>query len=155
MVVDHRECEDFERMGTRRQKKAGSRQEVQQLMRLFAATYAHDMDFVANKLGLTRTQAVLLGEASEPGSIRELAERIGCDPSNLTGVVQRLSERELIVVEPDPADRRIKRVALSKAGVETVHRLNHGATRLSAAIADASQDELAVISNLLHRALSE
>src|SRR4051812_50202349 len=98
-------------MATRRQKKPGSRQEVQQLMRLSAAPYAQDMDSVANKLGLPRTQAVLLGEASEPGSIRELAERIGCDPSNPTGVVQRLSERELIVVEPDPFDRRIKRVA--------------------------------------------
>jgi DNA-binding MarR family transcriptional regulator len=155
MVVDHKGCEDLEQMGTRGQKKAGSRQEVQQLMRLFAATYAHDMDSVANELGITRTQAVLLGEASEPGSIRELAVRIGCDPSNLTGVVQRLSERELIVVEPHPSDRRVKRIALSKAGVETVHRLNHGATHLSAAIDAASQDELDAISNLLHRALRE
>ncbi|HET6985008.1 MAG TPA: MarR family transcriptional regulator [Kribbella sp.] len=142
-------------MSTRRQTKAGSRQEVQQLMRVFAATYAHEMDSVANQLGLTRTQAVLLGEASEPGSIRELAERIGCDPSNLTGVVQRLGERELIVVEPDPSDRRVKRVALSKSGVDTVRRLNRGATRLFAAIDGASPDELAVISTVLHRALSD
>jgi DNA-binding MarR family transcriptional regulator len=156
MVVDHEECEDFERMGTRRQKQAGSRDEnVQQLMRLFAATYAHEMDSVANKLGLTRTQAVLLGEASEPGSIRELAARIGCDPSNLTGVVQRLSERELIVVEPDPTDRRVKRIGLSKAGAQMVRHLNRGGSRLFAAIDDASQDELAVMGDLLHRALSD
>jgi len=155
MVVDHKECEDFERMGTRRQTKAGSRQEVQQLMRVFAATYAHEMDSVANQLALTRTQAVLLGEAGEPGSIRELAARIGCDPSNLTGVVQRLGERELIVVEPDPSDRRIKRVALSKAGAEMVRQLNRGGSSLFAAIDDASPDELAVISTVLHRALSE
>jgi DNA-binding MarR family transcriptional regulator len=155
MVVDHQECEDFERMGTRRQTKAGSRQEVQQLMRVFAATYAHEMDSVANQLGLTRTQAVLLGEAGEPGSIRELAARIGCDPSNLTGVVQRLGERELIVVEPDPLDRRVKRVALSKAGAQMVRQLNRGGSRLFAAIDDASPDELGVISNVLHRALRE
>jgi DNA-binding MarR family transcriptional regulator len=142
-------------MGTRRQSKAGSRQQVQQLMRLFAATYAHETDSLANELGLTRTQAILLGEAGEPGSIRELAERIGCDPSNLTGVVQRLSERELIVVEPDPSDRRVKRIALSNTGIETVRQLNHGGTRLFGAINDASPEELAAIRNLLHRALNE
>ncbi|MFF2519862.1 hypothetical protein [Streptomyces sp. NPDC058086] len=31
----------------------------------------------------------LLGTATQPGSIRELAQHMGCDPSNLTGVVQR------------------------------------------------------------------
>src|SRR4051812_28672589 len=142
-------------MATRRQKKPGSRQEVQQLMRLFAATYAQDMDSVANKLGLTRTQAVLLGEASEPGSIRELAERIGCDPSNLTGPVQRLHDRDLIVIEPDPTDRRVKRVALSEAGVKTVHRLNDGGTDLFTAINAASKQELAVLRELLDRVLTE
>lgn len=143
-------------MGTRRPRKAGSHQEdVQQLIRLFAATYTHEMDSVADELGLTRTQAVLLGTASKPGSIRELAERIGCDPSNLTGVVQRLRERGLIVVEPDPADRRVKRIALSDAGVETMRRLNNGGTPLLAAIGAASQDELAVLRDLLDRALSQ
>src|SRR5882757_5627069 len=64
-------------MGTRRQTKAGTnRGNIQQQMRQFAATYAREMDSVAEELGLTRTQAVLLGTASEPGSIRELAERI-------------------------------------------------------------------------------
>jgi DNA-binding MarR family transcriptional regulator len=156
MIVGHEGCEGFERMGTRLQRKAGSHQDsVQQLMRLFAATYAREMDSVADHLGLTRTQAVLLGAASEPGSIRELAERIGCDPSNLTGVVQRLHERGLLVVEPDPADRRAKRIALSEAGVEMVHRLNDGGTRLFAAIGAASQDELAVLRDFLDRVLSE
>lgn len=82
MVIDDEESEDVERMSTRLQRKAGTHQDsVQQLMRLFAATYAREMDSVADHLGLTRTQAVLLGAATEPGSIRELAERIGCDPS--------------------------------------------------------------------------
>ena len=142
-------------MGTRRQRKAGSYQEsVQHLMRLFAATYAREMDSVADELGLTRTQAVLLGTATEPASIRELADRIGCDPSNLSGVVQRLHERGLIVVEPDPADRRAKRIALTDAGVEIVHRLNDGGTRLFAAIGAASPDELAVLRGFLDRALT-
>ena len=143
-------------MGTRRQRKAGAtRGNVQQQMRQFAATYAREMDSVAETLGLTRTQAVLLGTASEPGSIRELAERIGCDPSNLTGVVQRLHERDLIVIEPDPDDRRVKRIALSETGLDMVHRLNDGGTRLFAAINTASREELAVLGDFLDRVLSE
>lgn len=142
-------------MGTRQQRKAGNRGNIQQLMRQFAATYAREMDSVADELGLTRTQAVLLGTASEPGSIRELAERIGCDPSNLTGVVQRLHERGLIVIEPDPDDRRVKRITLSGTGLDTVHRLNDGGTRLFAAINAAAPEELAVLRDLLDRVLSE
>lgn len=59
------------------------------------------------------------------------------------------------MVEPDPADRRAKRIALSDAGVEMVHRLNDGGTRLSAAIGAASPDELAVLRNFLDRVVSE
>jgi DNA-binding MarR family transcriptional regulator len=140
-------------MGTGRRRNPGPCESVQQLMRLFAATYAREMDSVAGELGLTRTQAVLLGTAAEPGSIRELAERIGCDPSNLTGVVQRLAERDLIVIEPDPDDRRVKRIALSESGLETVHRLGDGGTRLFSAIAEASAEELAVLRSFLERVL--
>jgi DNA-binding MarR family transcriptional regulator len=143
-------------MGTRRRPNDNlHRDSVQQLMRQFAATYAREMDSVADELGLTRTQAVLLGTATEPGSIRELAERIGCDPSNLTGPVQRLQDRDLIVIEPDPTDRRVKRVALSEAGIETVHQLNDGGTHLFTAINAASKQELAVLWDLLDRVLTE
>src|SRR3954451_25232628 len=144
------------RMGTGRRSKARADVDgTQQLVRLFAATFAHEMDSAADELGLTRTQAVLLGTATEPGSIRELAERIGCDPSNLTGPVQRLHDRDLIVIEPDPTDRRVKRVALSEAGVKTVHRLNDGGTDLFTAINAASKQELAVLRELLDRVLTE
>jgi DNA-binding MarR family transcriptional regulator len=128
---------------------------VQQLMRLFAATYAHEMDQVAEELGLTRTQAVLLGSAGDrPGSIRELADRMGCDPSNLTGVVHRLTERGLIDVEPDLSDRRVKLIGLSEMGAQTVRRLNHGVPRLRTAIEGASQAELAALGHLLERVLN-
>lgn len=127
--------------------------DVQALMRQFAATYAREMDSVAEHMGLTRTQAVLLGTASTPGSIRDLAARIGCDPSNLTGPIQRLTERELLVVEPDPEDRRVKRIGLSEAGQELLHRLNDGGTRLFASINGASKSELRTLHSLLIRVL--
>lgn len=142
-------------MGTRKDNGMTRRDDVQQLMRQFAATYAREMDSVAESLGLTRTQAVMLGNASEPGSIRELAERIGCDPSNLTGVIQRLHERGLIVIEPAPEDRRVKRIALSEDGQDIVHRLNDGGTRLFAAINGADPAELAVLRDLLSRVLAK
>ncbi|GAA3790041.1 MarR family winged helix-turn-helix transcriptional regulator [Streptomyces chiangmaiensis] len=113
------------------------------------------MDSVGGELGLTRTQAILLGTATEPGSIRELAQRMGCDPSNLTGVVQRLRERDLIAVEPDPDDLRAKRISLTPAGVDTVKHLDQGTARLLTALSTATPTQLTTFEKLLRRVLGQ
>src|SRR4051794_31033952 len=143
-------------MGTRQPRDTGAQlAAVQQLMRLLVATYAHEMDSLAGELGLTRTQAILLGTATQPGSIRELAQRMGCDPSNLTGVVQRLRERDLIAVEPDPDDLRAKRISLTTAGVDTVNHLNEVTSRLPTAINTATPTQLTTFEKLLRRVLDQ
>jgi DNA-binding MarR family transcriptional regulator len=143
-------------MGTKQPQDTGAQlAAVQQLMRLLVATYAHEMDSLASELGLTRTQAILLGTATQPGSIRKLAQRMGCDPSNLTGVVQRLRERDLIAVEPDPDDLRAKRISLTTAGVDTVNHLNEGTSRLLTAISTATPTQLTTLERLLRRVLNQ
>ncbi|MER5686691.1 MarR family transcriptional regulator [Streptomyces sp. NPDC002205] len=143
-------------MGTRQPRDTGAQlAAVQQLMRLLVATYAHEMDSLASELGLTRTQAILLGTATQPGSIRELAQRMGCDPSNLTGVVQRLRERDLVAVEPDPDDLRAKRISLTTTGVDTVNHLNEGTARLLTAISTATPTQLTTLEKLLRRVLNQ
>src|SRR2546425_967672 len=56
-------------------------------------------------------------------SMRELAERLKSDPSNVTGVIDRLETRGLVQHRPDPADRRIKALALTSAGAKLRERL--------------------------------
>ena len=49
-----------------------------------------------------------------------VAEVLSCDASTLTGIADRLEERGLIQRETDPADRRVKLLALTATGREMV-----------------------------------
>ena len=66
-----------------------------------------------------------------PVSRRELAERLQCDPSNVTFLVDRLESRGLLTRARARSDRRIKALALTPAGIEL-------RDRLIATIADSS-----------------
>jgi len=50
-------------------------------------------------------------------SMRHLASLLNCDPLNVTFLVDRLEERGLVERQTDPADRRVKLVGLTTAGV--------------------------------------
>ena len=66
-----------------------------------------------------------------PLSRRELAERLHCDPSNVTFLVDRLERRRLVARTRVGSDRRVKAMALTPAGVEV-------RTRLIATLAESS-----------------
>jgi MarR family transcriptional regulator, organic hydroperoxide resistance regulator len=58
-----------------------------------------------------------------PLSRRELAERLHCDPSNVTFLVDRLERRRFVARARVEADRRVKALALTPTGVEVRNRL--------------------------------
>ena len=64
-----------------------------------------------------------LDPALGPLSRRALAERLRCDPSNVTFLVDRLEERGLVSRARAGGDRRIKALALTAAGAEARRRL--------------------------------
>ncbi|WP_232666466.1 MarR family winged helix-turn-helix transcriptional regulator [Pseudonocardia sp. TRM90224] len=70
----------------------------------------------ATTLGLTAPQATALREMTGPLTMRELAERMSCEPSNATFVVDKLEALGLIERHPHPTDRRAKRLVLTAAG---------------------------------------
>jgi DNA-binding MarR family transcriptional regulator len=61
-----------------------------------------------------------------PLAMKELGQRMHCDPSFVTGIADMLEKRGLAVREPDPADRRVKRLVLTDAGREMKHRIEQG-----------------------------
>lgn len=71
---------------------------------------------VGEQLGLTATQVIALRELSEPITARELANRMFCEPSNATFVLDRLEEQGLVERRPHPTDRRAKQIVLTPAG---------------------------------------
>ena len=92
---------------------------LQELVGRFLADYERS----ANLHGLSLTQArVLAFAAGEPLSQRRLAQSFGCDPSNISVLVDRLAERELVERRPDPRDARVKLVVATDAGRELRRR---------------------------------
>lgn len=51
-----------------------------------------------------------------PSPMGPLAVQMNCEPSNLTGLVDRLEARGLVERQPHPEDRRVKCVGLTEAG---------------------------------------
>ena len=77
------------------------------------------------EVDLAPAQARALHELDleQPISMRELAERLKSDPSNVTGLVDRLEARRLVERRGHPTDRRIKGLALTAAGAQLRARL--------------------------------
>ena len=80
-------------------------------------------------LWLTPQQAQLLTSVA-PGALThgELATRLHCDKTNVTGLVDRLERRELVRRRTDPADRRVTQVSLTHNGTELVGRFRAAVT---------------------------
>lgn len=72
----------------------------------------------AGDAGLRPGQAQLLRllDREEPVPMRRLACVMRCDPSNVTGLADRLEDRGLVERLPDPSDRRVTGLALTREG---------------------------------------
>jgi MarR family transcriptional regulator, organic hydroperoxide resistance regulator len=75
--------------------------------------------------GLAPPQAFALMRLREvdPLHLRDLARHMHCDPSYVTSIADRLEERGFALRRPSPADRRLKELVLTPAGVEAQARL--------------------------------
>ncbi|MEU5566374.1 MarR family winged helix-turn-helix transcriptional regulator [Micromonospora musae] len=106
----------------------------------------------AATLGLTPTQATALCELTHPMTLRDLADRMSCEPSNITFVADRLEGQGYLERHPHPDDRRAKQLILTPEGSELRGRLVELLSKDSplAPLADEEQDGLR---HLLTRAL--
>jgi DNA-binding MarR family transcriptional regulator len=68
------------------------------------------------ELHLTLPQAMLLRQLGDALPMNEAAGKLHCDPSNVTGIVDRLEARGLIERQHLTTDRRVKHLALTPAG---------------------------------------
>src|SRR5579872_5351760 len=75
---------------------------------------------VANDCGLPLVQLRVLVELGPMGPVpmHTIAELMACDASNVTGLVDRMESRGLLERRTDEHDRRIKLIAVTKAGHE-------------------------------------
>jgi MarR family transcriptional regulator, organic hydroperoxide resistance regulator len=104
-------------------------------------------------LGLPPGQACALNELDGPLAMRELAERMGCEPSNVTFVIDRLETRGLVERHPDPHSRRTKQLILTPAGEQLRRQLRARAACDPPPLAALSQRQQHQLRALLTQAL--
>ena len=100
-------------------------------------------DRAADEIDMTGAQVRALLSMGEPSPMSSLAEHMGCDASNVTGIADRLEARGLIRRETG-TDRRIKLLALTPEGEKVRDRLRERLSETSPAgsLTDAERSTL-------------
>lgn len=98
--------------------------EVTTLFATITDRYTREYESAAAHHGLTPQQVkVLIALEGAALPMRRIAERLGAEPSNLTGIVDKLQTRGLLERQPDPGDRRVKLLAITDTGKEMAEDL--------------------------------
>lgn len=95
---------------------AAARAEVVELLFLYVEKLRSHFERVVGRHDLTPVQAKVLMALDEPRSMGSVAQEMGCDPSNITGVVDRLAERGLLARTESSHDRRVKLLEATASG---------------------------------------
>jgi DNA-binding MarR family transcriptional regulator len=87
----------------------------------------------AGHSGITHMEGRVLGHVGRhPGvTLSDLARHSGRDKAQLARLIKALRERGLLAAEPDPADRRNVRLAVTAAGQEVMRLLQQHTRRLA------------------------
>lgn len=130
--------------------------EVVELIGTVVARYHEEYEQAAAEHSLTGAQARVLGLLSmDPTPMRRIAQKLRCEPSNVTGIVDRLEARGLVERRPDPADRRVKIAAATQEGRSTARRLRDSLDFAREPLAQLTAVERSVLRDLLRRMLGE
>lgn len=109
----------------------------------------------AAEFELSAAQAKVL-MSLQPGEgvpMRVLAQRTGSDPSNLTGLVDKLEARGALRRTPDTTDRRVKTLQLTEEGQHLRTAFWHRLTHDPGPIAPLSPTQVRQLRELLQAAL--
>lgn len=104
--------------------------------------------------GFTLPMAISLKLLDEPMTMSDLAERLDCEASYMTGIADRLEDRGLVERIPDPGDRRVRLLRLTPKGVEDRARMRTMLADATPMLERLTLDELDQLAVLLHKAVT-
>lgn len=90
-----------------------------------------------------------------PMRMRDMADRMTCDASYITSVVDRLEETGLAERRPSPSDRRVKEIALTPAGERVASEVQRTMTAPPAAIDRLSASERRTLAALMAKVVRD
>lgn len=108
----------------------------------------------AQEFDLAPQQAIalrMLGAGPQP--MGNLARMLFCDNSNVTGIVDRLEERNLVRREPSPDDRRVKLLVLTADGEKMRVEITKRMAEPPPPIAALSEQDQEQLRDILRRAI--
>ena len=107
------------------------------------------------RLSPPQVHALRVLSPEQPLPMGRLACALGCDASNVTGIVDRLEKRGLIERRPSERDRRVKVLVITAEGARVRRRLLHRLGEPPQSIAALSPADRRRLALLLRRALSQ
>ncbi|MDH6131770.1 DNA-binding MarR family transcriptional regulator [Kitasatospora sp. MAA4] len=129
--------------------------EVVDLMAGLVALFHREYEEAAAARSLTGAQAKVLALLRRgPMPMRHIAQTMSCEPSNITGIVDRLETRGFVTREADPQDRRVKLVAATEAGQAATEELRKTLNFAREPLAALDETERTTLRDLLQRILT-
>jgi DNA-binding MarR family transcriptional regulator len=138
--------------GTGTKAEAEAREIVALLFELVGRMRANFQE-QATKLNLSPVQAGAIMQLEDPAPMHTLADHLGCDASNITGIVDRLEARGLVERRIDQGDRRVKNLVLTKGGAQLRTRLGQQLLETSPITATTSKADQRALRDMLRRVL--
>jgi DNA-binding MarR family transcriptional regulator len=142
-----------ERDGMTPPEWAGTGDEIAILVIEVARALASGFTRQASDRGLTFPQAFLIRQLGRPLSMKAAADRMHCEASNLTGIVDRLEARGLVERRSLSTDRRVKELVLTDAG-QRLHDQLDKLPPYAPGLRELSADDRATLVELLRRTLA-
>jgi MarR family transcriptional regulator, organic hydroperoxide resistance regulator len=133
------------------------RSAAEEILRQLDQLHRHLVDYGESRiggLGLTMPQAELLRGLGSPLPMNQIAGRMHCDASNVTGIVDRLEGRGLVERRVRADDRRVKEIALTPEG-RRLKRQVDGVLRGTPGFGALHAEDQATLRGLLARVLQE
>ena len=105
--------------------------------------------------GLTPPQLMTLRRVGQEGAMpmRNVAQWLACDASNVTGIVDRLEERGFLRRRPSADDRRVTMLELTDEGSSVTRRLEEQMSKPPEALTALSRKDQRELRAILERAL--
>jgi DNA-binding MarR family transcriptional regulator len=119
----------------------------------FVDAYDRAYETAATQHGLSVAQACVLGRLADPHGMRELADELGCDASNVTQIISRLEGRDLVQRRTNPSDRRSRQIVRTPAGDALYADFETSFAFARSAVANLSPEEQDTLAALLRKAL--
>jgi DNA-binding MarR family transcriptional regulator len=119
----------------------------------FVDAYDRAYETAATRHGLSVAQACVLGRLADPRGMRELADELGCDASNITQIIARLESRDLVERHTNPNDRRSRHIVRTPTGATLYADFEATFEFARGAIANLSTEEQDQLAILLRKAL--